>query len=217
MGRRKRSEKFSLLLPHEVPQTPVVKQNSKVATLGFTHATRYPDRRRRMRGNPPDDWNKPLPPTWIVGFSEGEAAFGINIQPSTGKKVLFTISPFFNIALSDRDEAVLHRIKATLGVGLVHKHGRKGKYVIFFVTGIRECLVLKDFFLNNPLYAQKQATFKVWCDALNLIVSRQAETEQGFLRLCKLRDKMNPVTKRTVSYKDFYYFKHRLEGQFPLL
>ena len=86
---------------------------------------------------------------WFVGFTEGDGSFTIS-NPKNDKQRLF----FF---LVQKDEQALHRLRSTLGFGIIQKHGNEHRYAIFNKKDIDRLI----FLFNGNLILNK--TYKRFC------------------------------------------------------
>jgi|SRR5690554_591004 len=97
-----------------------------------------------------------LSPWFITGFAvfififikikikNAEASFSILIQHDTKFNTNWRVKAIFSIGLHIKDFVLLESLKQTLGVGKIHKHGKRS--VQFRVESIKELQVIVNHF-----------------------------------------------------------------------
>src|SRR5438034_9501097 len=96
-----------------------------------------------------------LHPLFITGFADGEGCFSIIVTKNNELKTGWRIKAVFSIGLHKKDITLLEKIKSTLGVGKIHKHGKNS--VQYRVESIEELKVILNHFDKYPLISAKVA------------------------------------------------------------
>ncbi len=138
---------------------------------------------------------QPLNPDYVVGITDGEGCFTVNIRRWKKNKTGFSVSLCFCISIVKRDSHVLDLVKEILGCGtIVRKNKQKANrqaQVQFHVTNIEDIKEkIIPFFEKHPLIV-KDKTFQLWKEALEVILSGQHRTKEGLLKVAVIRDQMN--------------------------
>lgn len=165
-----------------------------------------------------------MSPEWIVGFTDGEGCFKFNIIKDQSK-LGFEVCPAYEITLHEADIEVLKAIKEVLGVGNIQERNREplrkrgiaaSDNAVLAVTGIENCLILRDFFNKYPLQSKKKNDFNLWSQCLSMIQLGKHRTIHGFLEIVKIRDQMNTAGKARMitsgRYRNYEWFRSRLIG-----
>jgi hypothetical protein len=153
-----------------------------------------------------------LDPYWVVGFTEGEGAFMITVRLWDGKRWRprfgLQISPYFEIVQNDKN--VLEKIRKFFGVGKVGKNpAPPWKAYRYYVSNIREILVIRNFFKKHRLHTKKSETFEIWSHIIDLMLQGEHYRKNGLLYILKLRDKLNQ--KHPPNYVDYEKAKQVIE------
>jgi len=87
-------------------------------------------------------------------------------------------------------------ILAKFGVGHVYTTNREDtktdrNIVQYRVQGVKDCLKVRDFFTPLTFETPKGEDFKLWSNCLDLMEKGEHLTNEGLLKICELRDKMN--------------------------
>jgi len=150
---------------------------------------------------------------YIMGFVEGEGCFSIAIGKDIdrkprkgGKKAAWKkpalgirVKPTFRVTAAEDENAVLYAIKERFGIGSIYTQQRKGNssrnkrpVTHYYVQSFKDLQIIEDFFKNKTFYTSKGNSFKLWQECLEIIKNKGHLTKEGLLRICELRDKMNP-------------------------
>jgi hypothetical protein len=150
---------------------------------------------------------------WIVGFSDGEAAFQILIHYQE-KSTSFSVESRFTIGLGPREMEVLKAIKEYFGVGEIvnrdlshtRRVGINSKDQVHYIVRGLDCRVINNFFKKNQLKTVKRANFEIWSKILTLLQNGRQRHIMGLLEIAKLRDQMQ-VKTRDYRYRSYEWFK----------
>ena len=155
--------------------------------------------------------------SWAKGFVEGEGSFVISIRKSKSHVFGFQISPVFKIDLHEKDKNVLEDIRGIYGVGTVRPLSNKrlrdkginaSDQYRYHLEGIKLCSKLRDEMIKDPFYSSKEKDFKLWSKIIELLKEKEHLSIPGFLKVCKIRDKMNvSLSRKHPTYRDYNWFR----------
>ena len=80
---------------------------------------------------------------------------------------------------------MLSLIKAYFG-GIGHINIVSGTYN-YHVMGLKNCLIIKNHFINYPLMTYKLVYFKLWVEVLDIMSKNQHLTESGLLKIVSIK------------------------------
>ncbi len=137
---------------------------------------------------------------YIVGITDGEGCFYVNVSESSAYRSGFLIQLHFHLKLQARDEKLLWKIRDTLGCGNVYfqkelrkNHTQCYRYTVNSQKDIFEKLI--PFFEKNPLQtASKQASFKKFREIACLVKQKKHLTKKGVQMIRILKEGMNQKT-----------------------
>ena len=146
----------------------------------------------------------------IMGFVEGEGCFSVAIQraidrrPRKGAKKRvwarpaqgFWVKPNFKITSVEEENAVLYAIKERFGFGKVYTQPRTGNLrniSNYCVQKSEDLKKIAEFFKGQTFHTSKGRSFQLWCQCLEIFLKGEHLTKEGLLRICELRDQMNPT------------------------
>ena len=150
---------------------------------------------------------------YLVGFTDGEGSFSINIynlsraanrkNRSRRRSLLgIMIVPVFTIV--NNDKRILEEIKDFFGFGTIYTHGNPS--FSYEVNTLDKALKIRSFFENHPLKVKKENFIK-WCECLDLLndAPRSAPnhprlTEELLLKIAKLREEINPTRHKHLKW-----------------
>lgn len=133
--------------------------------------------------------NAELNPWFIAGFTDGEGCFSFTLVENKTLKTGWEVRIAFEIAINEKDKALLENIKQHLGVGKIYKKG--SNQVRLLVTTLKEIKILVEFFDKFPLITQKYADFLILKEVFNLMVNKEHLTLKGLNKIVAMRDKSN--------------------------
>lgn len=154
-----------------------------------------------------------LSPDWLVGFTDGEAAFQVIIhsQPSTISG--FNVECRFTIGLSNEEKPLLEAIMAFFNVGqvinrdltYVRKQGIGSKDQSHYVVRGDDCQTIDKFFATHQLNSNKRLNYEIWSKILTMVKNKRHRHVAGILEIAKLRDQMK-VKTRDYRYRNYHWF-----------
>jgi hypothetical protein len=137
---------------------------------------------------------------YIVGLTDGEGCFHVNLWKSPAYRVGFGVQLHFHIKMQEKDKPLLEKIKNTLGCGAVYFQKERRinhcQCYRFTVNSHRDILeIVIPFFKNNPLQSvSKNKSFLVFCKVAELVHSGEHHTKKGIEKIRKLKLVMNQRT-----------------------
>ena len=144
---------------------------------------------------------KPIvPKDYVVGLTDGEGCFYVNIWKSSSYKSGYGIQMHFHIKMQEKDKPLLEKIKNTLNCGAVYfqkerraNHSQCYRYTVNSQKDIFEKVV--PFFKNNKLQSvSKTKSFAIFCQIAQLVKSGKHLDKSGVEQIRILKSKMNQKT-----------------------
>lgn len=139
---------------------------------------------------------------YIVGITDGEGCFYVNINQSTAYKAGWRVQLHFHLKLQATDREILEKICATLDCGGVYlqkekrlNHAQCYRYSVSAWRDIETKLI--PFFKKHPLHtASKSKNFAIFCQIANLVSQGEHLNGNGIEMIRTLKHSMN---KRTIG------------------
>jgi hypothetical protein len=72
------------------------------------------------------------------------------------------------------------------GIGSILTDNKTNMYE-YRVQGFKNCLIIKNHFLNYPLMTYRLVYFTLWCDVLDLIENNSHKTIEGLNKLVNIK------------------------------
>lgn len=136
-----------------------------------------------------------LTPEWIVGFTEGEGSFFVDVQRIV-YKLRHHVNFHFGFSIAQKEQEILDRCNRFLGFGNVSKYGTQSGYQLR-IHNFEEALRVEQFFLKNPLRSlKKKEAFSLWRKALKLRKSGNHLNREGILEIATIRDELHCLSPR---------------------
>lgn len=137
---------------------------------------------------------------YIVGLTDGEGCFYVNIWQSSARKAGSGVQMHFHIKMNARDRDVLEQVREVLRCGNVYfqhetraNHAQCYRYTVGGMKNITEKVI--PFFQKHPLHsASKQASFEIFCTIADLMASGAHLHAEGIEEIRKLKKLMNQKT-----------------------
>ena len=140
-----------------------------------------------------------LPPDWITGFVDGEGCFHIGIARQPELKHGFQILPEFTVVQHERDIALLHKLRTSLGCGVVRRN-----------TGDRYCLRVRNlehlarfivpFFQRHPLHSKKAVDYRKFTHVIHWMMRGEHLTREGAQRILRCAASMNRGEREGIEW-----------------
>lgn len=138
--------------------------------------------------------------TYVVGITDGEGCFYVQIRKSSAYRAGFTVHLHFHIKMQERDKELLEKIKNTIGRGAVYlqketrvNHCQCYRYTVSAQRDILEVVI--PFFQKYPLQtATKRYNFELFCQIANLVKQKRHLTVEGIEEIRNIKTLMNQRT-----------------------
>ena len=140
---------------------------------------------------------------WFYCLIETKGNFYINIGIRNDR---IFVQPMFSIQMKEKDAEILKILRKEIGVGEV----KVGKNAVFLVRGIKNLMKFLEKIDENNFMTSKKRDFLLWKEAVNLFIEYKHLTEEGFMRICEIRDQMN-LKKKRGNYKDKKFFEKMIK------
>jgi hypothetical protein len=137
---------------------------------------------------------------YIVGLTDGEGCFYVNISDSRNYRSGAKVELNFHIKLSAEDRSLLDKVKRSLNCGNVYYQKEKRKNHAqcyrYTVASHRDIInVIVPFFNKHSLQSNsKRKNFKLFCKISQKVERKKHLTKQGIREIRKLKGKMNQRT-----------------------
>ena len=126
-------------------------------------------------------------PGFLTGFLDAESSFYIVIHKSDNVKTGWSVRAVFEVHLHLIDKPLLEEIQTTLGgVGNITTKDNKVSLKIYF----RDLAILLEHLNNYPLITKKQADFKLFKEALNIMNCKEHLTSEGLAKIINIKASM---------------------------
>lgn len=126
----------------------------------------------------------------MTGFADGEGCFIIRIRKDSEYKSGWRVNAAFQIALHEKDRALLEKIKAYFQVGAINKHGDNSVQLQVASLGHLTQVVIPAF-NKYPLISQKRADFELFKLVVELMNKKQQFTMEGLNKIVAIKASMN--------------------------
>lgn len=151
---------------------------------------------QRQRGKP-----KKVSPDYIVGLTDGEGCFYINIRSPHKPQSRQLVEHHFYIKLRGDHLELLQKVKTSLGCGAIYRqlekrenHSECYRFEINSQRDIQEVLI--PFFDKYPLQGPKSKEYLIFRQIAILIKNKKHLTNDGLAKIRKLKAKMNLGVRR---------------------
>ena len=88
---------------------------------------------------------------------------------------------YFEIGLSNRDKALIEKIKKFFAVGLINKD--RSKWIKFSVKSLKDLLIIINHFDKYPLRTHKRIYYELWKQVFQLMQRREHLTIEGIHKI----------------------------------
>lgn len=151
--------------------------------------------------NPADAGRRTKPvitPEYIVGLTDGEGCFYVQIRESERYRAGATVHLHFHIKMKAADEQLLKKVKRKLECGEVYfqndnreNHTHCYRYSVSSHHDVLQHVI--PFFKQNPLQsASKQKSFERFCEIADCVRNKEHLTPKGIEKIRQLKRGMNP-------------------------
>lgn len=81
---------------------------------------------------------------------------------------------------------MLNLIKQFFGVGSINTR-LKDNLLIYRTSGVQNCIIIRNHFVNYPLFTYKSVYFQIWSNILDLLISKNHLELEGLLKIIALK------------------------------
>lgn len=131
---------------------------------------------------------------YITGFADGESSFTFSIVKNPRSTLGWSITLEFHIvaAFNPANEAQFLLIQAFFGgigtMRIVPATEHSSAYIRYSVKSLQDCIIIRDYFLSNPLMTYKLVHFQIWCQVIDLMVNKEHLTLEGLYKIVALKE-----------------------------
>lgn len=151
---------------------------------------------QRQRDRP-----KILSPDYIVGLTDGEGCFYVNIRLPRSENGSPQVELHFYLKLRGDHLNLLKKVQKTFGCGAVYRqaetranHSQCYRFEINSRKDISSVLV--PFFLSHPLQGPKSKDFRIFAEIADLVFRKKNKTAEELREIKRLKEKMNLGARR---------------------
>lgn len=147
------------------------------------------------------DRSKILSADYLVGLTDGEGCFYLNVRPSRSKRNIPTVEFHFYLKLRMDHFDLLNDVKESFGCGAVYHQTEKrtnhSECYRFEINSRRDLFgKLLPFFDSHPLRGPKQKDYLLFRQAAEIVRDKPRLTVQDMTKIEKLKHKMNLGVRR---------------------
>jgi len=133
---------------------------------------------------------------YIVGLTDGEGCFYVNVRPPGVKKFNYRVETHFYIKLRRDEYPLLKKIQEFFGYGAIYfqKEKRKNHSACYrYEVNNRNDIINKlvPFFKKYPLQGKKQKDFQIFSKIVEIINRNEHLNEKGLEKVRQLKSIMN--------------------------
>ena len=143
---------------------------------------------------------------YLAGLIDGEGCFSIQIFSNPTSKMQLRIRTSFQIHMSVCAYSLLRKVKGFLKCGYFIRSIPYGKEKLhnYRITICKNSDIINKLIplLDNCPLILKKKDYKIFREASILIYNKEHLTKEGFLKIMKLRDKINIHTKNKYRTKN---------------
>jgi len=138
-----------------------------------------------------------LTPEYIVGLTDGEGCFYVQIRESDRYSAGATVHLHFHIKLKAEDKALLESLRDAVGCGAVYfqndNRDNHADCYRYSVSSHRDILgtIIPFFKEHSPQTTSKQESFATFCKIAECIESKEHLTKSGIEKIRELKKEMN--------------------------
>ena len=147
-----------------------------------------------------DNQQERLKIDWIVGFTDGEGCFSISVFKNKTSTLGWQAFPEFAVTQGEKSLDTLNRLQKFFNCGKVFVNRRHDnhkehlyRYCVRSIADLNNIII--PFFQKNELQTSKKNDFRLFVQALELIIQRKHLSNTGLRKIAMLASKMNRKTK----------------------
>ncbi len=138
---------------------------------------------------------------YIVGLTDGEGCFYINLRPARSKTGHMTVETHFYLKVRVEDQPMLEAVKETLGCGAIYfqkenrlNHTPCCRYEVNNRKEIKDKII--SLFTQHPLQSLKRKDFMIFEQICGMVDRKCHFTPEGVKEIRELKAKMNYRTRQ---------------------
>ena len=143
-------------------------------------------------------------PWWIAGFVDGEGCFSVSFVKNKSVKFGYQIFTEFVLTQGERSISALKDVADYFGCGSIYRNNRVDNHK---ESLYRYCVRSRDdlqntiipFFERYQLRTAKQNDFKIFCDVVRMMCSKEHLCEEGFAKIRGLAEQTNRKKQRILE------------------
>lgn len=139
---------------------------------------------------------------YIVGLTDGEGCFYVNIRPPDRRyfRSTYGVETHFYIKMIEDDFPLLVKVKNAFGCGAVYlqkdKRAHHKDCYRFEINAQKDVYkTLIPFFDKHPLQSNKQKNYKIFRQIAMLVKQRKHKQKKGLEKIRQLKSQMNIGTR----------------------
>lgn len=128
-------------------------------------------------------------PWTITGITDGDGSFYISISKSNKNIIGWSVSINYQIvaSINSANLRMMEQIKSFYGnIGNISKH-ETDNTLRYTVSGVANCKIIQNHFLNYPLLTYKLVYFQLWSAVLDIMAKDEHLTLEGLLKIIALK------------------------------
>jgi hypothetical protein len=135
---------------------------------------------------------------YIVGLTDGEGCFYVNIRPPDKRfsRSKYSVATHFYLKMREDELDLLKKVKKFFGCGAIYyqkdkrrNHNSCYRYEINAQKDIHEVLI--PFFDKHPLQSAKKKNYEIFREIAGLVRDKMHREEGGLRRIIWLKSQMN--------------------------
>lgn len=139
-----------------------------------------------------------LPADYIVGLTDGEGCFYVNIRPPDKRfsRSKHGVATHFYLKMKEDELHLLEKVKEFFSCGAIYhqkdkrsNHSSCYRYEINAQKDIHKVLI--PFFDNNPLQSTKKKNYKIFRKIALLVKDKRHRNDDGLKLIQRLKSQMN--------------------------
>lgn len=134
--------------------------------------------------------NHNINPWYVTGITDADGCFSFTIIKSDRTKVGWIITLCFHIAAANNpaNMLMLNSINSffnNIGTIILNVNDNT---ISLYIKGLKNCLIVREHFINYPLLTYKLVHFTLWSMLIDLMLSKEHLTLEGLLKIVGLKE-----------------------------
>jgi len=133
---------------------------------------------------------------WIVGFTDGEGCFAVSVIKNNTTRSGYQVFPEFVITQGEKSRESLEMIKKFFRCGKIFINKRYDnhrehlyRYCVRSIRDLQEIII--PFFSRYRLRTSKRNDFRLFAQAVELMMKKQHLTGKGFRKILRIKSRSN--------------------------